>query len=177
MSDSARSVFDIALQQCNLGGSQIEQFVDAGIDVGFGVGQLLGEGLHGGTLLGEVGFPLVGSLWFLELSESGRPSSRVGQARFERRPTTAHLLPTSSAKPFSVTRRASDARQKRSMSISPHWNSKRCLAPWPLCDSSPTTFEAGQFFVERHCARSSERRQHELGSCRYQFVHVYHVRF
>lgn len=65
-SDSARSVFDFTLEQSNLGRSQVEQFVDAGVDVGFGVGELLGERLDGGTLLGEVGFPLVGGLWFLE---------------------------------------------------------------------------------------------------------------
>ncbi len=88
------SVFDFALEQGDLCRGQVEQFVDAGVDVGFGVGQLLGEGLHGGTLLGEVGFPLVGGLWFLDLSEPGRPSSRVGQARFERRPTTAHENPS-----------------------------------------------------------------------------------
>ena len=62
----ARSVLDFPLQQCNLCRRQVEQFVDAGVDVGFGVGQLSGEGLHGGTVLGEVGFPLVGGLWFLE---------------------------------------------------------------------------------------------------------------
>ena len=60
------SVFDFALEQSNLGRGQVEQFVDAGVDVGFGVGQLLGEGLHGGTLLGEIGFPLVGGLRLLE---------------------------------------------------------------------------------------------------------------
>ena len=63
---TSRSVFDFALEQGDLCRSQVEQFVDAGVDFGFGVGQLLGEGLHGGTLLGEVGFPLVGGLWFLE---------------------------------------------------------------------------------------------------------------
>ena len=40
--------------------------LDAGVDVGFGVGRLLGEGLNGGTLLDETGFPLVGGLRFLE---------------------------------------------------------------------------------------------------------------
>ncbi len=59
-------MFDFTLEQFNLGRSEVEQFVDAGVDVGFGVGELLGEGLHGGTLLGEVGFPLVGGLRFLE---------------------------------------------------------------------------------------------------------------
>ena len=59
-------MFDFTLEQGNLGRSQVEEFVDAGVDVGFGVGQLLGEGLHGGTLLGEIGFPLVGGLRFLE---------------------------------------------------------------------------------------------------------------
>ncbi len=60
------SVFDFTLEQSNLGRSQVEQFVDAGVDVRFGAGQLLGEGLHGGTLLGEIGFPLVGGLRFFE---------------------------------------------------------------------------------------------------------------
>ena len=59
-------MFDFTLEQGDLCRSQVEQFVDAGVDVGFGVGQLMGEGLHGGTLLGEIRFPLVGGLWFLE---------------------------------------------------------------------------------------------------------------
>ena len=41
------SVFDFMWEQGDHCRSQVEQFVDAGVDVGFGVGQLLGEGLHG----------------------------------------------------------------------------------------------------------------------------------
>ena len=63
---TSRSVFNFPLQQRDLGRGEIEQLLDAGVDFGFGVGQLLGEGLHGGTLLGEIGFPLVGSLRLLE---------------------------------------------------------------------------------------------------------------
>ena len=59
-------MFDFALQQRDFGGSQVEQFVDAGIDVRFGFGELLGELRDGGSLVVQVGFPLVGGLWFLE---------------------------------------------------------------------------------------------------------------
>ena len=60
------SVLDLALDEFDLCRSQVEELVDAVVDLGFGGGELLGQGLLLALLVGEIRFPLVSGLWLLE---------------------------------------------------------------------------------------------------------------
>lgn len=71
-------MFDFALQQFDFVGSEVEQAIDAGVEVGFGVGQFVGLACDGRFVFGEVGVPFVGG---------ARVFEGVGgefEARFER---------------------------------------------------------------------------------------------
>ena len=51
------SVFDLALEQLDFFGGEIEQAIDAGVDFRFGVGEVAGVVVGGGSVFGEVRFP------------------------------------------------------------------------------------------------------------------------
>lgn len=53
-------MFDFALEQFNLVVREIEQAIDAGVEVSFGVGDLVGLACDGRFVFGEVGVPFVG---------------------------------------------------------------------------------------------------------------------
>ena len=53
-------MFDFTLQEFDFVGREIEQAIDAGVEVGFGVGDLAGLACDGRSVFGEVGVPFVG---------------------------------------------------------------------------------------------------------------------
>lgn len=53
-------MFDFALQEFDFVGREVEQAIDAGVEVGFGVGKFVGLAGDGGAVFGEVGVPFVG---------------------------------------------------------------------------------------------------------------------
>ena len=53
-------MFDFALQEFYVVGREIEQAIDAGVEVGFGVGEFVGLACDEGFVFGEVGVPFVG---------------------------------------------------------------------------------------------------------------------
>ena len=75
-------MFDFALEQLDFFGGEIEEAIDAGIEFGFGVGEGAGVVVEGGSVFGEVQFPLVGGAWVCE-RVGGEPEARLeGVAEF-----------------------------------------------------------------------------------------------
>src|SRR3954451_24721905 len=60
------SVLDLALEELDFVGREVEEAIDAVVDLGFGVGELAGELLHFGPVFGEIRLPLVSRLGIFE---------------------------------------------------------------------------------------------------------------
>lgn len=59
-------MFDLALEEFDFVGGEVEEAVDAVVQFGFGVGQAAGEGFDLRFVLGQIRFPLVGGARVIE---------------------------------------------------------------------------------------------------------------